>query len=615
MYKKCYSFLLISLVAAVSVLAEPFASKQLSAWDFTSIFTLERRAQNAPGLNDRLATAPMPMFAAVRESSFLWFGETPTDAKYNLLNTGQIPTENFSIELWMLNHVNQPVGTVVGPLDSVSGLMQGWFAGSYDRTFYFGVNGMSDGSDMDVLSIEKRRGFHGWLYHLVGTYDGKHMVLYLNGEKVAESETQQGAVRFSDETSFNAFAFMKNERYMRLGDLVKNVWLYDGVLSNDEIKERFEYVSSTALDGRYLYTKPHFTVGPILQMMKKDQVTLLWETDRPMKAKVQYGRTSGMIKSVDINSANRLQELTLTNLHASTPYFYRVVAIDDDNEIDSGMLTFQTEVNEGEAVTFAVIADTEARPHISDRIAKQIWGQRPHFLLINGDLTDGGQEPNRYEWVYEYFASMTQLFSRVPSYPSIGNGESDMVWYTRFHALPQPENYYTFTYGNIQFFMMDSNRDMSPGSEQYKWLEEQFAKSTSTWKFVAHHHPTYTSDEDDYGDMFKGPSKFGDSNVRDILPLYEENGVDAVWFGHLHSYERTWPIRNNRVDKKNGVMHIQTGGAGGNFEEVGPTRPFFSFSNLREHHYCVVRIHGNHMDFSMLDVDGYLRDHFVLEKE
>lgn len=607
----------ICLTVCQNLIAFPSAAnewKPIAEWEFVPIYTLERHAKNAPGLNDRLIEPEQPLAAPVHQPTFRFFDELPTDARYDLLKGKPIPSKTFTIEAWFLHHVNQPVGTTIGPVWYDGDQLNGWFLGLYNRTFYFALRAESNDGKMTVLSKPVRRGFHKWLYHLVGTYDGSTMRFFINGELVAESSEQQGNVDFDPDTTFDVLAYMQNEMHMKTGDLLRNVWLYDEVFNESQIKDRFESVSQTALEGKFLRDDLHFTAGPILQMPKQNSMTILWETDRPTTAMVEYGTKHPMDQSIAVKDAKRLQEITLTNLEAATPYFYRIKVSDGESTIESGDLTFQTAVNDGEAVTFAVFADTESRPQISNQIAKQIWSERPHFMLINGDLTDSGKEPNRFEWVYEYFSSMTQLYSRIPCYPSIGNGESDQVWFTHYHALPKPENYYTFTYGNIQFFMLDTNQKVGPGTEQYEWLESELKRSNAEWKFACHHHPTYSADEDDYGFTYKGPTQFGDMEVQKLLPLYEQYEIDAVWYGHMHYYERTWPMRNGRVDRKNGVIHIQTGGAGGNFEEISPTRPWFNYSNQRQYHYCIVHIHQNHMEFKMVDIDGIVKDRFSITK-
>ncbi len=85
--------------------------------------------------------------------------------------------------------------------------------------------------------------------------------------------------------------------------------------------------------------------------------------------------------------------------------------------------------------------------------------------------------------------------------------------------------------------MLNSNlkKELQSCEEQYNWLKEELNKSTSKWKFVILHHAPYTSDEDDYGDTLAGPGNQGDSQLKDLVKLLEDNKVDMVFYGHLHT--------------------------------------------------------------------------------
>jgi len=283
--------------------------------------------------------------------------------------------------------------------------------------------------------------------------------------------------------------------------------------------------------------------------------------------------------------------------------------------MESGLLSFSTAVRESSSYMFAVIGDTEARPHINDRVSKMVWAERPNFILNVGDLTGGGQKDHKFEWNYEYFQGVTQLASRVAVFPVAGNGESDLHWYNQYHTLPK-QGFYKFHYGNADFFMLNSNvpEDFAPGGRQYKWLEQELMASTARWKFVAHHHAPYSADEDDYGDAWSGVYDLGDPRIRKIVPLYERYGVDMVFFGHLHTYQRTLPIKENRVSKQHGVIYVQGGGGGGNLEDFAPSRAWFSAKTYRGHHYFTITVHESQLNFKMYDTEGRLKDYLDLNK-
>jgi acid phosphatase type 7 len=180
--------------------------------------------------------------------------------------------------------------------------------------------------------------------------------------------------------------------------------------------------------------------------------------------------------------------------------------------------------------------------------------------------------------------------------------------------LPAPKYYYRYGYGNADFFVVDTNRPVRSNSDQYKWLDRELAASTAKWKFVYHHHPAYSSDDNDYGDTWTGSSTLGDMKVRPLAALYEKHHVDVAFNGHIHLYERSWPIRAGKVDSNAGVVYVTSGGGGGKLENFGPTPAFFKAELRVDHHYCYVTIHGGILNFKAFDHNGMLFDSFELRK-
>ncbi|MEY2983381.1 MAG: hypothetical protein RL562_3608, partial [Planctomycetota bacterium] len=141
----------------------------------------------------------------------------------------------------------------------------------------------------------------------------------------------------------------------------------------------------------------------------------------------------------------------------------------------------------------------------------------------------------------------------------------------------------------------------------------ELAASTATWKFATHHHPAYSSDENDYGDMWTGKSTHGDLRARVLTELYDAHGVDIVFNGHIHSYERTWPIRAGKVTRA-GTIYMITGGGGGGLETPGPIKPWFQNNVRRGHHYCTVSIAGRVLELKTFDLENRLFDFLEIEK-
>jgi len=93
--------------------------------------------------------------------------------------------------------------------------------------------------------------------------------------------------------------------------------------------------------------------------------------------------------------------------------------------------------------------------------------------------------------------------------------------------------YYKLTQagGLAEFFMIDST-DFD--NAQAGWLEQALRTSTARWKIAVFHHPLYSS----------GDKHGSNVNLRNQLePLLTRYGVNAVFSGHDHVYERIKPQR------------------------------------------------------------------------
>jgi len=592
----------------------------LQTLEFHPHYTLPGKAAQHPGNKPAVPMSRFERFQLI-QNGFTFKNEPPTEIKHQLLSQ-PFPNKNFTLEVLLNHHVNKPIANALyayepktqAPQVLLTYLSPG-DAQQPEITFSVG-NQWIEAKDVQP--------FQEYWFHIAATFQGGKMELFVNGVAV---ENQSVSTSIADNLQLDIAAYLKHEPYMQLANTIQAVQVYDQALSAAQVKQRFALAQEQVDEGELYPNLFHFNAGPYLNVATQTSVNLLWETNLPATAVVEYGTELPLQNKVALNAVSvksdprydaYIQELTLSNLQPHTTYFYKVKLRNYEGQtMESGVFSFQTAVKEGETFQFAAIGDTETRPHVNDRIAKLLWGERPDFVLHLGDLTDGGMRDHKWQWNYEYFAGMTQLHTRIPVFPVAGNGEGDLYWYKKYHRLPNDEAYYTFRYGNADYFMLNSNRSedqFKPGGEQYVWLEKELTKSTADWKFVCMHHAPYSTDDDDYGDSWQGKSDQGDLHVRQLVPLFEKYKTDIVFFGHLHSYSRMGPISGNAIQNNGGVRYIQTGGAGGNLEDFAPTRAWFAEKTYAGHHYCLIHVNGKTLTFKMYDTEGRLRDFFEIKK-
>ncbi|MFO0912480.1 MAG: LamG-like jellyroll fold domain-containing protein [Pirellulales bacterium] len=529
---------------------------------------------------------------------------------------GRLPDKLLTVAIWAtVDQVRDGAGLISAMQVHAEG-QKGWSLGYGQRGFRFALAslGSDDGNGrMTVLEsgtpIEPKR-----YYRIVATYDGSEMRLYVNGEQVASSRDQSGPILYGARTSCVIGAAADTDELICHDGLLRDVRIYDIVATQAWVTHDYEDGNELVRQGDPSVADDElvFVVTPYLQRATQDGMTVMWETNRPAKGRVRFGLDGSTPQTVDGNEAT-IHEIRLGGLDVETPYYYRVEATDDrGRKIESPLLSFQTANRPETPFAFGVIGDTQYNPRVSKALSDMLWMQRPHFVVVAGDLVDDG--PNKSQWTEQFFPGMNPLISRVSLFPVIGNHEQNTHFYYDYMSLPEPEYYYTFHYGNAQFFMLDSNKEVGPGSEQWEWLEKELAKSTAEWKFVAYHHPSYSSDEDDYGDMWRGRSKYGDQRLRPLSQLYDKYGVDIVWNGHIHSYERTWPLKDDKVVEDAGTIYLVTGGGGGGLETAGPIKPYFQNNVKHGHHYCLVGVNGRTLEFKAFDLEGRLFDYLKIDK-
>lgn len=359
--------------------------------------------------------------------------------------------------------------------------------------------------------------------------------------------------------------------------------------------------------------RSQFIIAPYLQFPTQTSVTIMWETPAAATSVVEFGLTPADMKTIEVNSAGPIYEVKIDGLSPETNYVYRVTStLEDGTTIKGPLSSFQTAVKDDSAYSFAVIGDTQKNPKMTAKIARVISDRHPHFVIHVGDVVDNG--PDKKEWVHELFGPCADLFAHCAVFPTIGNHEKNHAWYYKYFSLPSPKYYYRYRFGNADFFVVDSNKPLKPESEQYKWLDNELGKSSAMWKFVYHHHPAWSSDADDYGDTKKGVYRFGDQNVRNLVTLYEKYKVDVVFNGHIHAYERTHPLRDNKVNRKNGVVYVTSGGGGGKLEDFAALPSWFKAQLRVDFHCCYVTVLAGRLEFKAFDHNGQLFDQFEIEK-
>ena len=250
-----------------------------------------------------------------------------------------------------------------------------------------------------------------------------------------------------------------------------------------------------------------------------------------------------------------------------------------------------------DSLKFAVIGDTGNGDRTEYDIGQQMAAARVKFpfdmVLMLGDNMYGRQEPQDFVDKFERpYAPLLQ--AGVLFYATLGNHDNQSNrFYKGFNM--GGERYFSYVKKNVRFFVLDSN---SLDPQQRSWLDEALSRSREDWKICYFHHPLY-SDAGRHG---------SDVSLRVALePTLVKHGVDVVFSGHDHVYERIKPQK--------GISYFVAGSGGelrrGDVHPSALTAAYFDQDNA----FMLVEVAGDELFFQAVARTGMTVDSGVIHRQ
>jgi hypothetical protein len=302
---------------------------------------------------------------------------------------------------------------------------------------------------------------------------------------------------------------------------------------------------------------------------------------------VVYGPNSTYGTTVNVATVTNFHHVELTNLTPSTTYHYRISSTDGTVGTDKTFTTADAVADANAySFSFALYGDPRcvqnaSEPYNSRHQAVCDWiaagGYK--FALETGDTVWGGGVTVAYPlaaqgYYQDFFNLERNLSGSKVIMATMGNHEvqppdaGGTVTYTYYYDLYKdafPTNgpsidtnkcrVYSFNYGNAHFVSLSSYQiDVTT---QKNWLIADLTAARANpnikWIFVMMHAPLYTTN--------------GHTVAQNMLdawaPVFEQYGVDIVFAGHNHCYERSFPIRSGQVAADGRAPVYLTNGMGG----------------------------------------------------
>jgi len=294
-----------------------------------------------------------------------------------------------------------------------------------------------------------------------------------------------------------------------------------------------------------------------------------------------------------------IHHVLLTDLEPSTEYYYQCG--DFINDMKSTVLYFNTlpSVGSDKKITFAVLGDIGQTKHSISTINHIMSEKNISMILHAGDLSYA--DCNQPLWD-SYGKMIEPLASRIPCMVCPGNHEIEFngtdytnlftAFETRYRmpyvkpaefgdviiksevnsktgqpyctpSIFQSEynfgnSFFSFETGLAHVIFLNSYTNTSVTSQQFNWLKnnlENIDRNITSWIVIVMHCPWYSSNINHYADKQTVEMR------RNMEHLFYKYKVNIVFNGHVHDYERTYPVYKNYTDH-GGPIYVTIGNAG-----------------------------------------------------
>lgn len=359
----------------------------------------------------------------------------------------------------------------------------------------------------------------------------------------------------------------------------------------------------------------NFTRGPFLQNVGTQHANILWRTPVPMTTVVDFGETPALGRSlVDATLATN-HIAALTGLLADTEYFYRVRSGSGTNEAVSPVYRFRT-LRVGGDLSFAVVGDSGSGWMSQLQVASNLATNSVDLVLHTGDITY--PTLNRAIVDTRCLSIYTPQMRSTPFFFTPGNHDlyapDTLATYLETFRMPTNSatgtmHFYSFDHGDAHFvslfvpslanFAGQSAYAFQPGSVQMQWLTNDLAATSKPWRILLLHIPLFDSTWHQFDD-YNGNGRPDRLELQEwLLPVAAQFGVQAIFSGHAHCYERFAPI--------NGVHCFVSGGGGYTLYGLSQLDPLSQRFEVRFHH-LVARIQLEALYLQAVDRFGTVFD-------
>ncbi|WP_020471173.1 outer membrane protein assembly factor BamB family protein [Zavarzinella formosa] len=230
----------ISLLMAAALSSTVIAQEAiLHQWEFTASQHKDNVFQaKAGGLSAKL-TGPVE-FAKEAPNSLIFPGLAKSRHQLEVSDSiakVNLPTKAITAEAWVRIDRPQQWGGLVGAFQDNGPYEKGWLLGFENNQFFFAVSTKTK-NKLTYLKAKDLFQIGAW-YHVVGTYDGKEMCVYVDGILQAKSKEQIGDIEYPPKGWYTIMAYHDDDEFYSVAGQMESVTVHSQALPQKAIAKTF----------------------------------------------------------------------------------------------------------------------------------------------------------------------------------------------------------------------------------------------------------------------------------------------------------------------------------------------------------------------------------------
>ncbi|MDW0200014.1 MAG: metallophosphoesterase [Nitrososphaeraceae archaeon] len=257
----------------------------------------------------------------------------------------------------------------------------------------------------------------------------------------------------------------------------------------------------------------------------------------------------------------------------------------------------------------------------TEKTVQNVRNLNPKLLLALGDFS--------YDKTSTCWLSVMKPIESITKI-SIGNHEdSDTLLNSYLNQFRLSKQYYSFDTNNVHVLIMSTEEESEPNSDQYNFAVNDLRNAANNpdikWIVVNMHNPFYSSQNECKASGCEGDKDFRES----FHPLFDKYGVDLVLEGHVHNYQRSFPLAFNqqksgepivtsasKTDYNNpsGAIFAIVGTGGVNLHGLSDKAPFMAFQQDSKFGVLYIHFSDDKIDAKFVTNEGKTLDHFSISK-